>query len=149
MAKHDREGISARTRYDILRRCNFACFYCGTPAALGLKKLQIDHVMPVALGGTNDPWNLVAACYDCNAGKGSTPPTDEIATRARGDYCAYVIAGDVEAQPCRWCGMPVLREFPDDEEPLTPESECSTCNQVWHDGYQTGRSVESALAQGR
>lgn len=36
-------------------------------------KLTVDHVRPEALGGTDDPENLVAACIDCNAGKSSVP----------------------------------------------------------------------------
>ena len=33
--------------------------------------LEIDHVHPVAEGGTNDMDNLVTACWDCNRGKGA------------------------------------------------------------------------------
>jgi hypothetical protein len=36
--------------------------------------LTIDHVTPVALGGSDKPDNLVAACKDCNAGKASIDP---------------------------------------------------------------------------
>lgn len=36
-------------------------------------KLHVDHVTPVALGGTDDPSNLVTACADCNGGKSATP----------------------------------------------------------------------------
>jgi hypothetical protein len=32
-------------------------------------KLHVDHVIPVAVGGHNDPDNLVASCADCNLGK--------------------------------------------------------------------------------
>jgi hypothetical protein len=31
--------------------------------------LQVDHGLPVAVGGSNDDENLVAACFDCNTGK--------------------------------------------------------------------------------
>ena len=31
--------------------------------------LTVDHVIPVALAGSDDPDNLIAACIDCNAGK--------------------------------------------------------------------------------
>jgi hypothetical protein len=33
--------------------------------------MRVDHVTPVALGGTNHPSNLVAACEPCNSGKTS------------------------------------------------------------------------------
>jgi len=130
-----REAIGARLRFEILRRCNFACYYCGVPAALGVKVLHIDHVIPVDLGGTNDPWNLVAACWDCNSGKTNGVPTEELIERVRGDYCAYLVSTGIEAQPCVWCHSPVVREFPDDEDPLRPGQECQTCNEVFHRGY--------------
>jgi uncharacterized CHY-type Zn-finger protein len=31
--------------------------------------LVIDHVIPVAKGGLNDPANLVSSCDECNSGK--------------------------------------------------------------------------------
>lgn len=65
--------ISKRLRFEVLRRDNFRCFYCGTRANEG-KPLAIDHVTPRALGGTDDMANLVAACTDCNIGKTSTAP---------------------------------------------------------------------------
>jgi hypothetical protein len=65
-------AVSKRTRYEVLRRDNHACRYCGGTAPD--VKLTLDHVTPVALGGTDNPDNLVAACQDCNYGKSSTPP---------------------------------------------------------------------------
>lgn len=69
-------AVSKRTRYEILRRDNHACRYCGQMAPE--VKLTVDHVMPKALGGSDDPSNLVAACRDCNAGKSSTMPDDPL-----------------------------------------------------------------------
>lgn len=64
-------ALSKRTRFEVLRRDNHTCRYCGASAPDA--KLTVDHVTPVALGGTDDPGNLVAACRDCNAGKASVP----------------------------------------------------------------------------
>lgn len=64
--------VSKRTRYEVLKRDNHTCRYCGATAPD--VKLTVDHVVPVALGGTDKPDNLVAACQDCNAGKASTSP---------------------------------------------------------------------------
>lgn len=47
----------------ILARDGYRCFYCGGLATTA------DHVMPKALGGTDDPSNLVAACLPCNSSK--------------------------------------------------------------------------------
>lgn len=65
-------SVSKRLRFEIFRRDNHACRYCGATASD--TPLTIDHVMPTALGGTNDPSNLVTACQDCNAGKTSSIP---------------------------------------------------------------------------
>jgi 5-methylcytosine-specific restriction endonuclease McrA len=48
------------TRLRILRRDAYRCHYCGQAAN------TVDHVIPKAKGGTDDPSNLVAACARCN-----------------------------------------------------------------------------------
>ena len=63
-------AVSKRVRYEVLRRDGNRCRYCGADA--DESPLTMDHVVPVALGGSDDPSNLVAACKDCNAGKTST-----------------------------------------------------------------------------
>ncbi|WP_454175358.1 HNH endonuclease [Gordonia sputi] len=65
-------ALSKRLRYEILRRDNHTCRYCGASAPD--VTLTVDHVVPVALGGLDDPSNLVAACRDCNAGKSASAP---------------------------------------------------------------------------
>lgn len=66
-------SVSKRLRYEILRRDNYACRYCGRAAPE--VKLTVDHVIPESLGGrSDDPGNLVAACEDCNGGKASSNP---------------------------------------------------------------------------
>lgn len=65
-------AVSKRLRYEILRRDNHTCRYCGGSAPDVV--LTVDHVTPTALGGSDDPSNLVAACKDCNAGKTSSSP---------------------------------------------------------------------------
>jgi len=67
-------SVSNRLRYEVLRRDNFTCRYCGASAPDVV--LEVDHVVPVSLGGTDHPRNLVAACVDCNSGKSSSSPDD-------------------------------------------------------------------------
>lgn len=122
----NREAIGARLRYDVLRRCNFACYYCGIPAAMGIKQLHIDHVIPVDLGGTNDPWNLVAACWDCNAGKTNGAPTDELVRQVREDFSYYTSPHGAAVDPCAYCGFPTLVDLESGEE---PQGQCATCNE--------------------
>lgn len=65
-------AISKRLRFEIFRRDNHTCRYCGDKAPD--VKLTVDHVMPEALGGNDEPTNLVTACEDCNSGKTSIAP---------------------------------------------------------------------------
>lgn len=65
--------ISKRLRYEILNRDQHRCRYCGATASE--VALTVDHVIPTALGGTDEPSNLVTACQPCNAGKTSTNPS--------------------------------------------------------------------------
>lgn len=69
-------AVTKRTRYEVLRRDNHTCRYCGGRAPEVV--LTVDHVVPVALGGGDDPSNLVAACRDCNVGKASSRPDTEL-----------------------------------------------------------------------
>ncbi|MFJ6566564.1 HNH endonuclease [Streptomyces sp. NPDC091292] len=68
-------AVSKRLRYEILRRDNHACRYCGATAPR--VKLNVDHVIPTSLGGSDKPDNLVTACVECNSGKTSSLPNAE------------------------------------------------------------------------
>lgn len=48
------------------------CSYC---LRAGLK-LEIDHVLPIARGGLNEPENCVMACRNCNAQKSAKTPLE-------------------------------------------------------------------------
>jgi len=65
--KAPRLSLSPKIRYDVLRRDGFACQYCGRTGEDAV--LEIDHIIPVSKGGTNDIGNLQTACRDCNRGK--------------------------------------------------------------------------------
>jgi len=117
--RHDlgRCGMSSvhqRIRFKILHRDDFTCRYCGTGADGGAV-LEIDHVVPRALGGSDDPDNLVTACRECNSGKSAMrlddPVTiadvDEVkvrAARAAGLYAAATALGQCPRckGPCSW-----------------------------------------------
>jgi 5-methylcytosine-specific restriction endonuclease McrA len=55
------------------------CAYCDVPlVTIGrnprmatLEHATLEHVVPVAAGGTSDEPNIVAACWQCNRLKGS------------------------------------------------------------------------------
>lgn len=62
-----RKPISTRARFEIFKRDGFVCQYCGsTPPSV---TLHVDHIHPVAKGGTNDGSNLITSCSACNQGK--------------------------------------------------------------------------------
>lgn len=63
-----RTAVSKRIRFEIFKRDNFKCRYCGQSVSPGVI-LEIDHVIPVSKGGTNENINLVTSCWDCNRGK--------------------------------------------------------------------------------
>lgn len=49
------------------------CAYCGVSLSLGY---HIDHIVPLALGGSNYRHNLQALCPKCNGRKGAKHPVD-------------------------------------------------------------------------
>lgn len=81
--------VSKRTRFEVLRRDDFACQYCGVKAPE--TGLTIDHVMPVALGGDDKPTNLVTACRECNSGKASILPESPLVAAVGDRAAAYAL----------------------------------------------------------
>jgi hypothetical protein len=69
IATPQRWPIPAGVRFDVLKRDGYKCRICGRTAAEGAR-LEIDHVVPVARGGTNELTNLQVLCHTCNRGKG-------------------------------------------------------------------------------
>ena len=63
-----RSQLRPKTKFEVLQKSGFCCVYCGRKAPD--VQLHVDHIVPVALGGSNDLSNLVAACSECNIGKG-------------------------------------------------------------------------------
>lgn len=64
-----RKPLSKKLRFEVFKRDKFTCQYCGRSAPDVI--LEVDHIMPVKEGGTNDIMNLVTACKECNRGKGA------------------------------------------------------------------------------
>lgn len=89
-------AVGKRLRYEVLRRDNHACRYCGATAPGA--ELTIDHVVPTALGGTDEPSNLVAACRDCNAGKSASSPDAPLVDQVREDVLRWREAMALAAQ---------------------------------------------------
>src|SRR5687768_12098791 len=85
-------AVSRRLRFEILRRDAYSCRYCGSKAPD--VSLTVDHVVPVALGGGDEPSNLVTACTPCNAGKPAVQPDSPLVEDV--DAAALLFARAIE-----------------------------------------------------
>ena len=67
MAKESRRDSRwKKVRLRILQRDSYTCAYCGDSAN------EVDHIVPLKRGGSDDPENLVACCRTCNIRKKDT-----------------------------------------------------------------------------
>jgi 5-methylcytosine-specific restriction endonuclease McrA len=71
-AKRKRSKLSTAKKKRVLREAGYTCHYCGEFGG----KLTVDHLVPIAKGGSNELSNLVAACEECNKDKGSLRHTE-------------------------------------------------------------------------
>ena len=62
-----RSKLSKSKKDSIKNESGGRCYWCRQD----VDYLEIDHVIPVSRGGTNERENLVASCKVCNADKGS------------------------------------------------------------------------------
>lgn len=67
MAETKRQPISKKIRFEVFKRDDFTCKYCGNKPPNVM--LEVDHIKPVSKGGTNNINNLITSCFDCNRGK--------------------------------------------------------------------------------
>jgi len=63
--------ISAEEILKVIKRQKGNCAACGLPA-----KLQMDHILPLALGGDSLPRNIQGLCQPCNGRKHAKHPID-------------------------------------------------------------------------
>lgn len=74
--------ISDKLRQKIISQARNRCGYCLGEQRYIFAPLEIDHILPVALGGTDDEENLWLACHLCNSRKGmKTHGIDEITNK--------------------------------------------------------------------
>lgn len=75
-----RNYIKSEIRQRIYRRDNFCCVYCGQKVYTDIpqghsRRANIDHFVPLYLGGKDDLSNYVTACFGCNRKKWKNLPT--------------------------------------------------------------------------
>jgi hypothetical protein len=61
--------VPANLRRRVRRRARGLCEYCRSSAELTGHDFTVDHILPEARGGGNDPANLCLCCFWCNAFK--------------------------------------------------------------------------------
>lgn len=69
LQKQRRTNLLAADRREVERRDGDRCRYCSR--RLNRHTRRLDHVIPVARGGSSNALNLVASCTDCNYKKGA------------------------------------------------------------------------------
>ena len=60
------------SRINLMARDNFQCQYCNVKPARS--EMNLDHVVPRALGGRSTWENVVTSCVECNRRKGGRTP---------------------------------------------------------------------------
>jgi HNH endonuclease domain protein len=82
-----RRRISPTQRKAVLERDGYKCRICGisrqylddkAPGLGEYLRLEIDHIVPVAQGGTSDESNLQCLCWRCNSLKGSKKTNKQV-----------------------------------------------------------------------
>lgn len=78
-----RAYIPKKLREKIKKEAKNRCGYCLSPQHLLMARLEIEHIVPLAQGGSSDEDNLWLACPICNRYKadkltGIDPKTSEV-----------------------------------------------------------------------
>ena len=74
--------VSDKLRQKIVEKAKNRCGYCLGEQRYIFAPLEIDHICPTAMGGTNDEENLWLTCRFCNSYKGAkTHGTDSLTRR--------------------------------------------------------------------
>lgn len=63
-----RKSLSIAVKKFVFGRDGNKCRYCGATEG----ELHIDHIVPLARGGSDEPENLCVACKPCNSSKNAS-----------------------------------------------------------------------------
>jgi len=61
-----RASIPAQVARCVRKQAQNRCGYCLSPQHLVMARLEIEHIVPIARGGSDDESNLWLACPICN-----------------------------------------------------------------------------------
>lgn len=73
--RRKRKKLGTSLRFEVFKRDSFTCQYCGRKAPEVV--LEVDHIEPVSMGGTDEILNLITSCWHCNSGKGNRALSDD------------------------------------------------------------------------
>jgi len=73
-ARRRHARIEQVNRRKIIERDNSTCYMCGRK--LGYLEIVLDHVIPIARGGSHSEDNMKVACAPCNSRKGDKLPAE-------------------------------------------------------------------------
>jgi hypothetical protein len=59
--------ITPKTRMAVFERDSFRCLLCGRDAKETV--IEVDHIIPLTQGGSDEMDNLRTLCHECNVGK--------------------------------------------------------------------------------
>ena len=60
----DRRRLTPTDRRSVYNLTGGRCAYCGQE--LAFRDIQVDHVVPLHLGGADEAFNMFPACRSCN-----------------------------------------------------------------------------------
>jgi hypothetical protein len=58
--------VSAQQKAEVKQRAKDCCEYCGSQEEYSPDTFSVEHIIPLAKGGTNETDNLANACQGCN-----------------------------------------------------------------------------------
>lgn len=98
-------GVRTRMRKRLMKTCDGFCHWCRVKLDDHNANLPhyptIDHFIPLSRGGTNEPSNLVVACYACNQKRGNSMPPQIVPEKSQKS-----VASDAEGVPWHEDGAP-------------------------------------------
>lgn len=60
----NRRRLRKEERIEVYNKCQGHCAYCGKEIAY--QDMQVDHMIPLRIGGEDDIENLLPSCRSCN-----------------------------------------------------------------------------------
>ena len=74
------ERIPENLRRLVAARASHRCEYCRSPKAFATGPFEVEHIVPLAKGGSNDFDNLAYSCDGCNGHKNARTAAKDLLT---------------------------------------------------------------------